>query len=140
MSEPTLVDDLDAEAAMVEKLPSQGLTVDSNVLARAGRLRAHATRLREALARVEASEDWYVALSTINGGASPPVTPGRPGGGNVEPWHDCHCGGDHTESVHGIYGAPASPPTTPTCANCNRAMQPPGKIQCCSSPLHPRTP
>ncbi len=34
----------------------------------------------------------------------------------------------------------ATPPTTPTCASCGRPLQPPGKIQCCSSPIHPRTP
>ncbi len=157
MSEPTLLEDLEESA---RHLDAHGRTT------LAARLRAAATRLREALVHAERQcgdgrgctccVDALAALRAVNGRPSPPITHGSPGG------HECpSC--DLDDSVKVPPGkllkstpikVPASPPTTPTCAMCNgRHVVPtscPTMTEGClvahfgpcptCGPLHPRTP
>jgi hypothetical protein len=160
MSGPTLLEDLEyvASRAVCERgkdCPGPPCDVHET----AARLRAHATRLRDEMATADECERttlgkpehaWFLArqgvLRAINGGASPPITPGSPGGGNV-----CVVDGCAPERC------PATRPTTPTCAswcgshNSNAAhdcwsTQVDGFCFCsvacrdAGRPLHPRTP
>ncbi len=110
----TLLEDL--ETAALELVNCEA-TSDANAdeqLAIAARLRAHATRLRDEMAfllsEMQRGSEYAAAalmvLERINGGSSPPITPGSPGA--IHP--DAPTG-------YGPYITPASPPTTPTCAN-----------------------
>ncbi len=163
MSEPTLLEDLEESA---RHLDAHGRTT------LAARLRAAATRLREALVHAERQcgdgrgctccVDALAALRAVNGGSSPPITPGSPGGGTTRlTCEEYRVEYGTSKGSHCPACDPASPPTAPTCtcipgskgephaywcpaettcASCGRPLQPPGKIQCCSSPLHRTTP
>ncbi len=178
MSEPTLLEDLEELAAWVQ-VPAP--PEPASAARYAARLRAAATRLA---AEFE-SQRWLwdvndkavdkpgchtqlavlAALDRVNGGSSPPITPGSPpadeGPVTQASPDTLRRLGEMTAKwpMSCVLEPPASPPTTPTCtcipgskgephaywcpaettcASCGRPLQPPGKIQCCSSPL-PRT-
>ncbi len=147
MSEPTLVELLEHFAVMAEV----SNRLDRTVLAR--QARSAAKRLKKALAGECPYGD--AAVRYINGGSSPPITPGSPGGGTTRlTCEEYRVEYGTSKGSHCPACDPASPPTTPTCAMCNgRHVVPtscPTMTEGClvahfgpcptCGPLHPRTP